>query len=116
MKALAYRLRHRVDVELFTTTQDSETGAVVEEWVSILGSDDALIPAEIMPMSGKEFVAAASIQANVNTKIVMRWRDDVLPAMRVLHEDVVYNIRAVLPDPSLRRHITLMCESGANDG
>jgi SPP1 family predicted phage head-tail adaptor len=116
MKMLAPRLRHRIDVQEFTTTQDSETGAVVEEWVSILDSNEELMPAEIMPMSGKEYVAAASIQANVNTKITVRWRSDIQPAMRVVHDGTIYNVRAVLPDPTLRRHITLMCSSGVNDG
>jgi head-tail adaptor len=32
--------------------------------------------------------------------------------MRVNHDGTLYNIRAVLPDPTLKRHITLMCETG----
>ena len=36
--------------------------------------------------------------------------------MRVTHDGKAYNIRAVLPDPTLRRHLTLMCESGVNHG
>lgn len=116
MKMTAPRLRHRVDIQNFTTVQDSETGAVEDTWVSLLSSDDPLIPAEIMPMSGREFIAAQSIQAGVNTKITIRWREDVQPRMRVEHLGTFYNILAVLPDPTLRRHITLMCSSGVNDG
>lgn len=116
MKMIAPRLRHRVDVQEFSTTQDSETGAVVEAWTSILSSNDELIAAEISPLSGKEFVAAQSIQASINTRITIRWMDNVVPTMRVVHDGVIYNIRAVLPDPTLRRHITLMCESGVNNG
>jgi hypothetical protein len=33
-----------------------------------------------------------------------------------LHDGLAYNIKAVLPDPTLRRYLTLMCESGVNDG
>ena len=148
MKMLAPRLRHRIDIQSFEAVQDSNTGAISEEWVSLFGngshshngshgqghgqghghggggpphngdasSNAFLLPAEIYPMSGREFVAAQSIQAGVNTKITIRWMDGIKPSMRVLHGDQVYNIRAVLPDPTLRRHITLMCESGANNG
>lgn len=113
---LTPRLRHRVDIEDFVSIQDSETGAVSDEWASILASDEELVPAEIYPMSGREFVQAQSIQAGVNTKITIRWRSDVQPRMRVVHGADIYNIKAVLPDPTLRRHLTLMCESGVNEG
>lgn len=116
MNSLAFRLRHRVDIEEFSTSMDSETGAVTEAWASILADGSPLIPAEIYPMSGREFVAAQSVQAGVTTKIVIRHIAGVLPSMRVIHGSKKYNIRAVLPDPTLARHITLMCEDGPNDG
>lgn len=112
MKMIAPRLRHRVDIQNFATTQDSNTGAVVDAWTDF----DTDVPAEIMPMSGREFLAAQSIQAGVNTKIVIRYQDGVLPRMRVVHGSTIYNIQAVLPDPSLKRHLTLMCEAGVNNG
>lgn len=113
MTMLAPKLRHRVDIEEFTESQDSETGAIVQDWASILTGPE---PAEIVPLSGREFVAAQSTQAGVTTRITIRWRTDVKPAMRVVHEGAFYNIRAVLPDSTLRRHITLMCETGVNLG
>jgi SPP1 family predicted phage head-tail adaptor len=118
MKAveLPQRLRHRIDVQELITIQDSDTGAITEAWASILQSDEPLIPAAIYPLSGREYVAAEAIQAQVNTRITIRYRADIIPSMRVLHEAVTYNIRAVLPDPTLRRHINLMCESGVNAG
>lgn len=116
MKMIAPRLRHRVDIQNVTFTQDPVTGDMADGWATIRANDEPLIPAEIMLMSGREFVAAQAIQAGVNTKITIRWRDDVKPIMRVIHEGVTYNIKAVLPDPTLRRHITLMCEGGINLG
>lgn len=116
MKMLAPRLRHRVDIQDFTSVQDSETGAVTDAWVSLLSSEDQPIPAEIYPLSGREFVAAQAVQAGVTTKITIRYRSDVAARMRVVHGSDVYNIKAVLPDPTLRRHLTLMCEVGVNEG
>jgi len=113
---LSPRLRHRVDIEEFETTLDSE-GAQVEAWSTIRDSDETeLIPAEIVPLSGREFAAAQAVQAGVTTRITIRWRAGVEPAMRVVHGADLYNIRAVLPDPTLRRHLTLMCETGVNQG
>lgn len=112
MKMIAPRLRHRVDIQNFATTRDSNTGAVVDAWTDF----DTDVPAEIMPMSGREFLAAQSIQAGVNTKIILRYQDGVEPRMRVVHNATIYNIKAVLPDPTLKRHLTLMCEAGVNSG
>lgn len=107
----AGKLRHIIALDEFTTTQDSESGAVSEAWAEF-----ASVHAEIVPLSGREFVSASAIQAGVTHRITIRWRDGVLPSMRVRHGSQIYNIKAVLPDPTLRRHITLMCETGVNDG
>lgn len=112
VKMLAPRLRHRVDIQNFATTQDSNTGAVTDAWTDY----DTDVPAEIWPMSGREFVAAQSIQAGVNTKITIRYQTGIEPRMRVKHGSDIYNIKAVLPDPTLRRYITLLCEVGVNAG
>lgn len=110
---LSPKLRHRVDIEERTDTLDSD-GRQVEGWTSILTSEERgpLLPAEIVPLSGREFVAAQAVQAGVTTRITIRWRAGVTAAMRVVHGADVYNIKAVLPDPTLRRHLSLMCEVG----
>lgn len=110
-------LRHRVDIEALTTTQDSE-GHQLEEWDSILTSEElaGLLPAAIVPLSGREFVAAQAAHGGVTTRITIRWRAGITAAMRVVHGPDVYNIKAVLPDPTLRAHLSLMCEVGVNAG
>jgi SPP1 family predicted phage head-tail adaptor len=107
-------LRHRVTIEALVTTIDENTGAQSEAWV-VFGPL-AGIWAEIVPLSGREFLAAAAQQAGVNTRITIRHREGIEPSMRVLHGEDVYNVKAVLPDPTLRRHVTLMCERGVNQG
>ena len=108
--SIAHRLRHRVTIEQIATTRD-EWGGVVDSWATV-----AIVPAEVYPLSGREFVAAQAEQAGVTTRITIRYQAGIEPAMRVTHDGKTYNIRAVLPDPTLRRHITLMCESGVNNG
>lgn len=121
MKALAHRLRHRVDVQHRVESVDPVSGARSHAWQTIRGAAEPLLPAEIVPLSGREFVAAQSVQAGVTTRITMRQHAAMPHAaadavMRVVHGAEVYNIRAVLPDSSLMRHVTLMCEAGVNAG
>jgi SPP1 family predicted phage head-tail adaptor len=102
----AGRLRHRVAIERPVSTRD-DFGGVVESWQTV-----ATVWAEIHPLSGREFLAAQSTQAGVTTRITIRHLPGVTAAMRVNHDGTLYNIRAVLPDPTLVRHIALMCETG----
>lgn len=113
---LTQRLRHRVDIQALTVELDSN-GVTTEEWQTIRDSNEPeLIPASIEPLSGREFIAAQAVQAGVTTRITLRWRDELKPSMRILHEGNPYNILAILPDPTLRRHLNLMCASGVNEG
>lgn len=109
---IAYKLRHRVDIQELTHTIDPDTGARADVWTTFVANE----PASIAPMSGREFVAAQAVQAGVSTRITIRKRDGILPRMRVVHNGGFYNVLAVLPDVSLERHLTLLCDSGFNDG
>ena len=103
--SIAHRLRHRVTIERKTAGADA-WGQPVETWETV-----AIAPAEVWPLSGREYIAAQAEQAGVTTKITVRYQAGIEPAMRITHDGKTYNIRAVLPDPTARRHLTLMCES-----
>lgn len=111
---LAQRLRHRVQVDELIVTQNPITGAQIETWQAFLADE----PAEIGPLtaSSREQIAANAIQATVNTQIVMRLHPGLKPSMRVVHEGVVYDIHAIVPDRKLRQFVTMLCDEGANDG
>ena len=103
--SLAHRLRHRITIEQKATGTDA-WGQPAETWETV-----AIVPAEVWPLSGREYIAAQAEQAGVTTKITIRYQAGIEPAMRITHDGKTYNIRAVLSDPTGRRHITLMCES-----
>lgn len=107
MSSLTDRLRHRITIESLTIIRDV-IGGVQEVWTPVHAS----VPADIVPLSGREFIAAQSTQSLVTTRITIRYQPGILPAMRLVHGTDTYNIEAVLPDPSLRRHLTLMCSTG----
>lgn len=113
---LAQRLRHRVDLQEKVVTQDSTDGSVVETWETMLEDTAPRLPAAIEPLSGREFLAAQAIQAGTTTRVTIRWRADVDAVKRFVHEGNAYNIRAVLPDSTLRGYLVCLCETGVNDG
>ena len=108
---LAQRLSHRVTIEQVTETRDAD-GGVVTAWATL----HSKVPAEIVPLSGREFVAAQAAQAGITARMTIRYVAGITPKMRVVHGPDIYNIEAVLPDPTLRRHLTLMVSTGVNNG
>lgn len=112
---LASQLRHRVSLESMTLTRDA-WGGVIETW----GTVASQLPAAIVPlhgrMHGRELLAAQALQAGVTAKIIIRYRADVTPMMRVTHGTKIYAIKSVIPDPSLSRMLTLFCEEGISHG
>jgi SPP1 family predicted phage head-tail adaptor len=112
---LAPKLRHRIDIQQRTEVQDSD-GAVDYVWATVHDN----LPAEIVPLSGiqytRAFLAADQVQEPITTRITVRYNSNITELMRVVHGSDVYNIKAVLPDPSLRRWMTLMCQKGLSDG
>lgn len=109
---LAAKLRHRITLQSRTATQDSNTGEMVMSWANTMADE----PAEVVPLSGKEFIQSGATQAQVDTRITIRWRSGIEPTMRVVFDGNNYQITAVLPDPTNRRHLTLMCQRGVNSG
>jgi SPP1 family predicted phage head-tail adaptor len=110
-------LRHRVRIDQFVTTLDSD-GERTESWEDVFGF---LIPAQIVPLSGKELIAAAATQSKLAARIVVRFPrgvvPGVVPSMRVVHRETSYGIEAVVPDKvSGVRYLTLHCTAGAAEG
>lgn len=108
----ANRLRDRVDIEHYTSVIDSNYGGETQSWTVFANN----IAAQILSVSGREFFAAQEQQNGVNYKITIRYKAGILPKMRVNNAGTIYNIKAVLPDSTGKRYITLMAELGVNDG
>jgi SPP1 family predicted phage head-tail adaptor len=101
MSALSLRLNKRVTLQSQSDEQDA-TGQPLNTWVDV-----APVWAEVIDVSGREYLAAGGVQNSAQTKITIRYRDGVLPSMRVLHGESVYNIEAVLGQD--QRALLLMC-------
>lgn len=105
-------LRHRVRIEQPVSVRDPATGDLVETWATYVDH----LPAEIVPLSGREFLQSGANQAELTARATVRWDPGLQTTMRLIHEGRAYQITAVLPDPSFRRHATLMLGTGVSDG
>ena len=104
-------LRNRITLQQREETRGPD-GEVITGWVDFAAN----VPASVIPLSGREIVAAGELQGEVQARVKIRWQDGVLDTMRMLFDGKVYAIMAVLPDPTARRHLTLMVSGGVADG
>lgn len=108
---LAPHLRHRITLQQQSRERDSNNEYVLA-WSNWLENE----PAEVMPLSGRDFIQSASLDSQVTGRMTIRWRPGVSETMRVLFDGGVYSIVAVLPDGTARRWLTLMTKIGTGDG
>lgn len=64
-------------------------------------------------MNGRQFIAADRETSEASLSIRIRYRTDITADMRVVHDSVIYEILAVLPDRAGRKHVDLACKTGA---
>lgn len=109
------RLRHRLVLQQEVLTPD-ESGGFTRSW-----QDVAALWAEIVPLGGsdsrnigatKETFAAGQMQAQVSHRILLRYREAVTPAMRLLFDGRMFNIRSVISPAEGREHLELLVQEG----
>lgn len=90
------RMRHRLAFRTFTESQGAD-GSMTrtwttqsEQWGEVLFSVSA---------SGEEFEAEQVVHRMAVT-VTVRYRNDIRPKHRILHEGLEYDILSVLPDPT----------------
>lgn len=103
-------LRHRITIETQSEVQDVNTGAVTELWTTYASN----LPAAILPVSGREILAAQAGTEGQRYRFVVRYDSTLalVAKMRVSHESKYFNITEVIPDPTLRKFLTLIAEAG----
>ena len=83
----AGRLRQRIAIQQKVESRDSN-GAVIETWQTIAGLE--AVPAELAPLSTREFLAAQAQQSEIRARIRIRYRTGLDATMRALHRGLVY--------------------------
>lgn len=67
------------------------------------------VPANVVPVSGREFFEAQRVNSQVNWKVTIRYRTDVKPAHRVLFGTRVFEVVSVMPDVQRYMEVLMMC-------
>lgn len=99
----AGKLRQRVELQDRTVTQ----GSYGEAQVTYSTLDT--VWAAVEPLQGREFIEGQQLQAEVTTRIRIRYRDGIAPEMRVVHGTHTYDIVSVIEPATARRELHLMC-------
>ena len=113
------RLRHIVEIQEPTNTQDPITGENTIAWSTVwLDSNTELneVPAEVLTGPGREFHQAGTIQSETSARINLRWFEGLLPTWRILWDGKIYNIGSIETDLTGRREYRLKCTDGVNEG
>lgn len=111
----AGRLRHRVAIQAKVQAQDPVSGETVTTWQTVPGWES--VPCAIEPLSAREFIAASAIQSQIVARITLRYREGLLPTMRIVHKGKIYNPPGFLPDAdSGLEYVTIPVAQGVNEG
>lgn len=100
----AGRLRHQVDIQQPVEAQNA-FGEPEVTWTDVVTG----IWAGIEPLRGREFFASRQTNAEIEARIVMRYRDDVKAKYRIKHRDDEYYIDTIINVDNRNRELQLMC-------
>jgi head-tail adaptor len=98
------KMRHVVRIEQRATTQDA-SGEPALTWTLF-----ASRRAAIVRTPGREIWSSEERQGRVPTLFRLRFLEGVLPAMRVIHGDKVFNILSAIDPDGMRAELVLNTE------
>ncbi|MBU5455259.1 phage head closure protein [Caproiciproducens sp. MSJ-32] len=82
-------LRHRIKLQK-NTVQTDDNGFQTETW-----TDFKELWAAVTNLHGREYFAAAAVQAEKTVKFTIRYTDEIDTSMRILFKGKQYNITAI---------------------
>lgn len=103
----AGKLRHRVRIEASTPVRQPG-GDRKPEWRAIPRGTD--VPAEVIALSGGEQQSGTQQQAIATTEVKLRWRGDIKPDMRIVHDGRTLNIVRAFDLTGRRRELVCHCK------
>lgn len=101
---------HLIKIQEFKETVDEYGTPIGSGWQDVM-----TVWASIEPIRGREYVLLQNTQAELTTRIRMRYRPGITPAIRVLCQDRVFNIQSVIDINEQQRHLELMCIEKVSD-
>ena len=106
----AGQLRHLITIETYSEVEDS-TGQPIRTYTPFAFN----VWARVSPLRGNEFDRADEKFAVATTEIEMRYMPGIVENMRVLHENIYYDILNVKNIDLRNIGLVLTCRSGYTD-
>ena len=102
----ASRIRHRMTLQQEAQTPDG-AGGYARSWQNV---DD--VWGEIIAWKGKEVPFGMQLQSRITHRILLRYRDGVTAAMRLLFGTRLFNIHYVFATNANKETLQLLVEEG----
>lgn len=97
------QLNNRVEIQHQVQTTDA-VGATQYDWATL-----CYVWANIRHVSGAEMIKADQVSETVKASIRIRFNNAITSGMRVIFQDQVYDIQAILPDYAKYIYTDLVC-------
>lgn len=98
------RLRHRVTIQEYIERYDDFGTPLDKGWKTV-----SKVWASVEPISGREYVQLHNTEAEITTRIKMRYLKGVKPNMQVLYDGREFDIQSVLDIEERHIEMHLMC-------
>jgi SPP1 family predicted phage head-tail adaptor len=102
MSYTTQELNRKITFQKLKTIQNPTTGELTEKW-----TDFVSVFAKVEPLVGREYLAAAAMQAEDTTKFTMRYLGDINPTMRIAFDGKLFNITSIQNIRSGNREILI---------
>src|SRR5512139_3604851 len=96
-------MRERITLKYKAVAQNG-FGEEIITWTPL-----ATVWAAVEPLQGREFLEGQSLDAEVSTRVRLRFRSGVVPEMRAIHETHTYEVKSVINSFERKRELVLMC-------
>jgi len=86
------RMRYRIQIKVYSAGKDKD-GFVIKDWKTV-----ASVWADMVPVTGSEYMSMDTEMSSVTWKVYIRYREDVTADMRIFYGDRTLEIVSVLGD------------------
>lgn len=101
-------LKHKISIQSYGETKNA-FGEVTQDF-----STFKTAYASIVPISGREFLASQAINTELTHKIELRYLKGILPNMRIVFEDRIFNIQSVINIREANKTLQIMATEVVN--
>jgi SPP1 family predicted phage head-tail adaptor len=99
-------MRDRIQIQTATELLDP-AGQTIRTWTTTYANE----PSQQVTVRGSEYLHGGQVEAGVDEIFIIRFRDSIVPQMRVVFGSRIYGIVHVNEVESGRRYIELHCKA-----